>query len=132
MVPCLFLAVSFVPIQNIPFNRGSSSNSPAENMRNFINLLFSIKLISLSLNTCSLLPGTLLISPPLPSPSLEEDCQTLTESNILNDTYLLTPEFIKVWIKGPLEGNIAGNNDKAYRLLFLSKDSSSGVVDADA
>lgn len=90
-------------------------------MRNFINLLFSIKLISLSLNTCSLLPGTLFTAPLAWS-------HTLTESSMRKETYLLTPEAIKVEMSGPRDGKTAGKSERAYRRRLASSESSSSEV----
>jgi hypothetical protein len=125
--PPSLLRISIVPTlysrTNIPARMSSPSNSPPANIKNFINFLFSANPKLLSLNTSSLLPGTLF------NPSSPD--QTDTESNIRNDTYLLTFDLISVSISGPLDGNTEGKREREYRRLSASSAGVRGVDDEE-
>jgi hypothetical protein len=66
----------------------------------------------------------------VPPPSPACCCQMLTESRLRNETYLLTPELIRVDISGPREGRTDGKRDKAYRRRLAVRESSSLEVEA--
>lgn len=109
--------------RNVPAKIGSASNSPPANIKNFINLLFSANPILLSLNTSSLLPGTLLTIPDTAS-------QTETESSRRKETYLLTSDAMRVEMRGPREGRVAGKRDIAYLRVSASREGVSDEVKA--